>query len=250
MRWFCRRRGPGLMRLEDALAALGEDGTMSRGHADVPVANIVGTLERPYDFDQDFRLINSALTDRWNRLATAMRSGFEPPPVELVRLGDLYFVADGHHRVSVARSLGRLAISAKIRRVCTIAYAMACLRVTHLPSKAAECHFLQRIPLPEAVRTDLWLDEPADWMRLADSAEAWALRSTLDGRTVIDREHLADTWWSDEVLPVLAGLRVAGIGTNLRDVQLYVTALAARDQLDSATWPNDIAARLGALAQP
>ncbi len=235
------------MRLEDALAALGEDGTMSRGYADVPLDNIVGTLERPDDFDHDFQLLNSSLTERWNRLATAMRSGFEPPPVELVRLGDLYFVADGHHRVSVARSLGRLVIGAKVRRVCTIAYAMACLRVAHLPNKAAERQFLQRIPLPESVRTDLWLDEPTDWMRLADSAEAWALRSIMDGRAVTDREHLADTWWTDEVMPVLAGLRAAGVGSDLRDVQLYVTALAARDRLGSVTWPDDIAARLGAL---
>lgn len=238
------------MRLDDALSALGEDGTLGRRVDDVPVANIVGTLERAGDFDQDFRLLNGSLEDRWQRLAHAMATGFEPPPVDLVQLGDLYFVADGHHRVSVARSLGRLVVSARVRRVCTIAYAMACLRVAHLPSKAAEREFLRRVPLPDAVRGDLWLDEPADWMRLADAAEAWALRSALGGRAIADREQLANTWWSDEVVPLLGTLRTEGVGLGLRDVQLYVTALATRDRLGSVTWPADIVARLGALRDP
>lgn len=234
-----------LMRLEDALSALGEDGVMSRRHAEIPLANIVGTVERAGDFDQDFRLLNAHLEPRWQGLATAMRSGLEPPPVELVQLGELYFVADGHHRVSVARSMGRLVVAARVRRVCTIAYAMCCLRVVHLPSKAAEREFLQRVPLPDEVRRDLWLDRPASWMRLADAAEAWALRS---GRPPGDREHLATTWWSDEVVPVLDRLRSDGVGLGLRDVELYVAALAARDRLGSVNWPEDIAARVRAVA--
>lgn len=232
-------RAGGLMRLDDALQALGRDGDMGRRVAEVPLANVVGTVARPHDFDQDFRLLNGHLRERWEGLARAVQSGLEPPPVDLVQLGELYFVSDGHHRVSVLRAQGRSVVTARVRRVCTVAYAMACLRAAHLPSKAAERRFLERVPLPQCVRNDLWLDEPGQWMRLADAAESWALRRALDGRVTGDRCELAGAWWGEEVTPVLDRLRAAGAGLDLRDVQLYVTALAVRDRLGLDGWPAD-----------
>lgn len=231
----------GLLRLDDALQALGHDGVEGRKHAEVPLASVVGTVNRPYDFDKQFRLVNKCLQDRWCRLDHAVRSGAEPPPVELVQLGDLYFVRDGHHRVSVARSLGREEISAKILRVCTVAYALCCLRLANLPSKAAERQFLERVPLPTGVRSSLWLDCPAEWMRLADAAEAWALRQSLDGRALTDRAELAALWWNEEVLPMVKRLRGTGVGLDVRDVQLYAMALAVRDRLGCSKWPDDFA---------
>lgn len=243
---FGGRSRPGLMRLDDALSALGPDGVMEQRVADVPVAQVVGTVDRPYDFDQDFRLRNDRLRLRWQRLAEAMSTGVEPPPVDLVQLGELYFVADGHHRVSVARELGRLVVTARVRRICTVAYGMACLRAVHLPSKQAELEFLRRVPLPDDVRADLWLDTPAEWMRLADAAQSWALDRTLAGRAPGDRGELAAAWWAEEVAPVLDRLRAAGYGLDLRDVQLYATALAVRDRSGSAVWPADLLQRLAA----
>lgn len=235
------RRGDRLVRLEDALAALGHAGEIGRRCDEVPVEQIVGSAERPGDFDADFRLINPALAQRWDAVARLVRSG-QAPPVQLVQLGDLYFVVDGHHRVSVARHDGHAVVSAQVRRISTVAYAMACLRAEHLASKNAERSFLQRVPLPDRVRRQLWLDRPADWLRLADAAEAWALRCMqrpdIDG---LDRHGLADAWWRQEVEPMLERLRAAGIGLELRDVQLYVAALAVRDGLGVSSWPDDLA---------
>jgi len=231
------------MPLDDALGALGGDGVMGSRVMDVPVAQIVGTVARADDFDAEFRLLNSELKTRWRDVADAMGRGVEPP-VELIQLGELYFVVDGHHRVSVARSLGRPSMTARVLRICTIAYAMGCLRLAHLPSKAAERRFLERVPLPEDVRTDLWLDEPVDWARLTESAEAWGFRQSLDGRRLRDREELAHAWWSEEVTPILDRLRSAGTLTSLRDVELYTTALAARDKFGWPSWPSDLATHL------
>ena len=41
------------------------------------------------------------------RIANAVRRGEAMPPISLYRIGEVYFVRDGHHRVSVARALGR-----------------------------------------------------------------------------------------------------------------------------------------------
>lgn len=233
-----RRQGSELIPFAAALEAFGGDGVIGRRSGEVQVDQIVGTLARGGDFDGEFRLRNRELTDRWRSVARAAAGGLETP-VELIQLGELYFVVDGHHRVSVARALGRRTVPARVLKLCTIAYAMACLRLSHLPSKAAERRFLERVPLPDAVRTGLWLDEPSDWGRLADAAEAWAFRQSLAGRRLTDREALAAAWWADEVVPVLDRLRSAGALVELRDVQVYATALGARDTLGLATWPPD-----------
>lgn len=238
---FPRRREPiGLIPLTDALGALGHDGVQGRAVAEVPIGQIVGTTARADDFDAEFGLRNRALRERWRSVADVVARGVDAP-VDLVQLGELYFVLDGHHRVSAARSLGRPTVLASVQRICTIAYAMGCLRLAHLPSKAAERRFLERVPLPEPVRAQLWLDRPADWARLADAAEAWAFRRALAGRALTDREELAGAWWAEEVVPVLGRLRTAGVRLHLRDVELYASALAVRDRFGWPGWPDDLA---------
>ena len=231
-----------LMLLTDVLEALGRDGAMGSYTAEVPLATVVGSVARQGDFDAEFTLINKALEARQRRVAEVFTRGQFPPPLELVRLGELYFVRDGHHRVSVARSLGWDSLPATVTRVCTVAYAMASLRAQHLDSKAAERRFLQQIPLPDDVRRELWLDSPTDWVRLTEAAQAWAYRQR--GTADVDAHAFACAWWEKEVQPVLRRLRADGVGMALRDVQVYVTALAVRDSLGSLDWPLDLAERM------
>ena len=123
---------------------------------------------------------------------------------------------------------------------------LGCLRAAHLHTKAAERRFLQRIPLRDDVRRDLWLDEPADWVRLTEAAQAWAYRQRPADTGPVNGHDLACAWWDQEVLPVVGRLRRDGAGTGLRDVQLYITALAMRDSLGSLDWPPDLAERMRA----
>lgn len=231
-----------LVPYEDAAAALGRHGDLLEYPDDVRVDRIVGTVGRAEDFDAEFRLRNPRLRARWDAVAELMaRPGAPVARVELLRLGEMYFVVDGHHRVSVARARGHLVIPARVRWVCTVAYAMACLRAMHLPSKAAEREFLTRIPLPDHVRTELWLDRSADWTRLADAAEAWGYRGAVGGAAPLpDREALAARWWDHEVTPLVCHLRRAGVGVGLRDIQLYAAATSIRDRRGEGRWPASV----------
>jgi hypothetical protein len=222
-----RLRHEDLVSLCKVLEALGDDGLMGQWHGEVPVAGIVGTESetRAVDFAADFRLRNRALDERWYRVACAMQSGSALPPVDLVLVGEMYFVRDGHHRVSVARALGRDFVRARVQQICTVAFAMACLRAAHLASKAAERRFLDRVPLPVDLRCSLWLDDPAHWAHLADAAEAWGFRQSLRSRPLSDRESLAEAWWNEEVRPAVDALRADGAPEEARDVEVYVSAL-------------------------
>lgn len=83
----------------------------------VRLSRIVGSQGKADDFDSEFFPRNRYSQDRWLSVAIAMLADVTSlPPVELVQVGDSYYVIDGHHRVSVARTLGYLFIDADVTR--------------------------------------------------------------------------------------------------------------------------------------
>lgn len=80
----------------------------------IPISQIKGSLGRSDDFDASFNPLQERSRSRWISILTAIQRGVAMPAVELVKVGNTYYVQDGHHRISVARSLGQEAIEARI----------------------------------------------------------------------------------------------------------------------------------------
>jgi hypothetical protein len=80
----------------------------------VPICNIRGSQGRSFDFDCNFNPLQDHNKARWLGVASARQRGKALPPVELIQVGDVFFVQDGHHRISVARALGQRDIEAKV----------------------------------------------------------------------------------------------------------------------------------------
>jgi hypothetical protein len=80
----------------------------------VPISQIGGSEGRVGDFDRDFNPLKDYTRRRWLGIAAARERGKVLPPVSLVQVGDVYFVKDGHHRISVARAVGQDAIEARV----------------------------------------------------------------------------------------------------------------------------------------
>lgn len=83
----------------------------------IPLEQIVGSVGRYRDFTRDFRPRGGISGDRWVRVYRAMGSLEGVPPVELYKLGGVYFVADGNHRVSAARAAGFDKIAAYVTEI-------------------------------------------------------------------------------------------------------------------------------------
>lgn len=100
------------------LDAVVDSGTIKNQHAlglrIVPVEQIVGSTARTGDFDRSFNPRNDVNRERWKSVAKASHRGVSLPPVELTKVGEQYFVVDGHHRVSVARQRGQTYIDAHV----------------------------------------------------------------------------------------------------------------------------------------
>ena len=86
----------------------------SLGLQQVPVDQIRGTEGRQNDFDIEFNPLRSESRQRWMGVFSAWMSGAALPPIQLVKVGSIYYVRDGHHRISVARALGIKDIEANV----------------------------------------------------------------------------------------------------------------------------------------
>ncbi len=84
------------------------------GVVNVPLDRIIGSEGRTDDFDGAFNPLKSHNRDRWIGIAAARRQGTTLPPVELIQVGDSFYVRDGNHRVSVAKAAGQVEIEAQI----------------------------------------------------------------------------------------------------------------------------------------
>jgi hypothetical protein len=84
----------------------GAVGRIHRGMRTVPVGQIGGSVGRCSEFDRAFMPTKASMEERWKRIDRAFHQGEELPPVTLYKVGGLYFVLDGHHRVSVAQFHG------------------------------------------------------------------------------------------------------------------------------------------------
>lgn len=84
------------------------------GTRTVAIASIRGSENRTHDFDRDFLPLQEHSRGRWLSVARARLGRVALPPVELVQVGDAYYVRDGHHRISVAKALGENFIEAEV----------------------------------------------------------------------------------------------------------------------------------------
>jgi hypothetical protein len=77
-----------------------------RGLQEIPLNQIVGSVGRYQDFTRTFLPRSDGLRERWAAVEDRVKAG-GLPPVELYKVGEVYFVRDGNHRISVARAQKR-----------------------------------------------------------------------------------------------------------------------------------------------
>lgn len=103
-----------LLHLSDVQASGALHGCHYAGTRPVPIGHIRGSEGRCEDFDAGFRPLKVHNKGRWVSIAKARLQGVVLPPVDLIQVGDAYFVRDGHHRISVARAFGQTDIDAEV----------------------------------------------------------------------------------------------------------------------------------------
>jgi hypothetical protein len=111
------RREP-LPSLYEQFPEAGSAARHPRGLQTVPVEAIVGTTRHPSQNTADFlplpALRGRNWEARWQRIQSATKQLAVLPPIELLQIGDTYWVVDGHNRVAAARNAGAVAVDAEV----------------------------------------------------------------------------------------------------------------------------------------
>lgn len=108
------RRNTDLLAWDEVRERLKLRGFVRRGIQTVPVDKIVGSVGRYRDFDNAFLPTHDSNSARWRKINRAFYDDISLPPVTLYKIGDVYFVLDGNHRVSVAKEHGVQFIDADV----------------------------------------------------------------------------------------------------------------------------------------
>jgi hypothetical protein len=237
-----------ILPFEEVVDALGRVEERYVGLQNIDLDSILGTVDRGAHggFDRQFRPTTARVRARWERIANAARRGEPLPPISVYRIGDVYFVRDGHHRVSVARALGRETIDAYVVEVVTRIGAERSLLIGDLPLKSHERLFHERVPLPARARERIALTDPWDFGALAEGVEAWAFRTMQDRAEFIDRRTAARVWFDEDYVPVVEMLRDAGmVATDETETDAYMRVVAQRYRMmRTHAWSEEILSRL------
>lgn len=179
-----------------------------RGIQTIPIDHIVGSLGRYRDFDRAFLPLSGADQERWKRLDIALNELRTLPPIDVYKIGDVYFVRDGNHRVSVAKANGLTDIDAKVTEIESRVPLAPDVDVDDLIMKAEYAHFLAQTCLDET-RPDqrIELTEPGRYHILLEHIEVHRYYLGLQWQREPSLTEAAASWYDTVYLPITEALR-------------------------------------------
>ncbi|ONI77383.1 chromosome partitioning protein ParB [Actinosynnema sp. ALI-1.44] len=230
-----------MLPFDEVVDALGRTGERRLGPQVIRLDSIVGSVDRTRDFDRRFRPMSGRLRERWERLARAQRRGEPIPPIEVYRVGDLHFVSDGHHRVSVAHALGQATIEAYVTEVRTKISANGIRFRGDLIVKNDRRLFLERVPLAGAARAAMVVTDSWNYTILSETVEAWGFRLMQDECRFLNRTEVAARFYAEEFEPVVGMLRQAGLIGDRTEAEAYLAVSEQRYRLmRTHRWDDDV----------
>ncbi|OGO62822.1 MAG: hypothetical protein A2Z45_06055 [Chloroflexi bacterium RBG_19FT_COMBO_55_16] len=173
------------------------------GLQEVPIENIVGSLGRYRDFDRAFLPIQKRTKDRWVSIDRARYEEVDLPPVELYKMGEVYFVKDGNHRVSVARERGQLFVDAVVTEIQIAIPLTVETQVSDLDMKGEYATFIEKTRLTTirpSAQVELTL--PGEYDRLLDhiNVHRWYLGEQR--KAGISFEEAVASWYDNVYVPL------------------------------------------------
>jgi hypothetical protein len=234
-----------ILPFDEVVSALGRTGEKRLGLQVIPLDSIVGSVDRTRDFDRWFRPRTGRSRERWERLARAQRRGEAIPPIDVYRVGELHFVKDGHHRVSVAHALGFRSIDAYVTEVTTKIDATGISRRGDLITKDLRRVFLDRVPLPGPALATILVTTAWSYALLSEEVEAWGFRLMQQERRFLDRETVARRWYAEEYRPVVRMLAQADLIGDRTEAEAYLHLAGQRYKLmRTHRWDDEVIERL------
>jgi hypothetical protein len=197
-----------LLRFEEVKQRLRLTDERYLGLREIPLDKIVGSVGRYRDFTRTFLPRTNAVRSRWQRLDALARGPEGFPPIEVYKVGEVYFVIDGNHRVSVARQLGAKTIEAYVTELRTPVPIDENTTEKDLIQKEAYAEFLRRTRLdvlrPEA---QIILTEPDRYNQLLEHISVHRYFMGIDQQREVSWEEAVVSWYDNVYMPLVKLIR-------------------------------------------
>ena len=224
------RRPNELLSFDQVKRSLKTLGESYRGVKTVPIAQIIGSATlRFHDFDGAFLPTSARTKSRWRSVDAAWHEDIDLPPVQLYKIGDAYFVRDGHHRVSVAREKGQEFIEAEIIEVKTRMPVTPDLIAADLEIVGEYSEFIEKTRL-DKIRPEqnIRFSEPGGYARLIEHIAVHRYFLGEEQQHKIPWNEAVASWFDHVYLPVVAAIRQHNILNNFpnrteADLYLWIT---------------------------
>ena len=203
-------------------------GPIYRGVKTVRVDQIAGSLNRYHEFDRVFLPASDGLADRWQSVNRAFYQEVSLPPVVLYKVGQVYFVVDGHHRVSVAREQGQLYIEAEVRECASRVNITPSIKPEDLEILETKVNFLERTSIDSLKpQANIKLTIPDGFDRMLEHIAVHRYFMGLDWKRDISEEEAITHWYDNVYMPIINVIRDSNIlkdfpGKTEGDLYLWV----------------------------
>lgn len=216
-----------LLPFDEVRHALPYSGQRDIGLQTVPLDRIVGSVGRYRDFDRAFLPTQRQTTDRWINISKARYQDVPLPPVDLYKIGDVYFVKDGNHRVSVARERDQVDIDAYVTEIDIPFRLTPDMDIDSVLAEKAYGRFLQATRLDELrPESDFHLTNPAEYERLHEHINAHRYYLGTERQRDVAYDEAVMSWHDSVYRPLVEAIGSEGL--LRRFPQLTVTELYLR----------------------
>jgi hypothetical protein len=212
------------------------EGESYRGLQTVRIDRIVGSMDRFQDFDRTFFPRKRFIAGRWQNVDRAYYEDVRLPPIQLYKVGDVYFVKDGNHRVSVAREKGQEYIDAEVIEGHIRVPLYASMRPDELLLQAEYAEFLRRTDLdrsrPDHDIRPTALGRYDEMLEHIEGHRRWL--EAIRHQPVTVQDAAAD-WYDNTYCPIVAVARERGVVElfpNHTEADIYLWVIRHRWDLE------------------
>lgn len=217
-----------LLPFEDVRDELELTHLRDRGLQEIPVDQIVGTLGRAGEFTRAFLPRREELRERWTEVEALAQGMPGFPPIDVYRVGDAYFVVDGHHRVSVARRLGAPTIEARVKEFTTPVDVDRQDTLEDILVKRGHHAFLEATGLEPEADDDYRVTTPAGYERLLKHISDHRYYRGIDLGRPFGWEEAVASWRDLVYRPLVCRIRESGVMEHFPErtpTDLYLFAM-------------------------
>ncbi|MCJ7735177.1 MAG: universal stress protein [Anaerolineales bacterium] len=204
---------------------------------DIPLNAIGGSVGRYHDFTRKFLPKSSIDERRWARVMATSQGLSGLPPIDVYQIGEVYFVKDGNHRVSVARQMGNTAIQAYVTKVETRVDLPSDITPDELIIKSEQVKFLDITKLDQLKPgSDLTATKPGAYPTLLEHIQIHRYYMGLEMQREIPYQESAAHWYEEVFQPVVNIIRKRGLLRDFPDrtaTDLYLWAADQRAGLEN-----------------